>query len=398
MNEHDELDRLLTAWLTADAPIREPEPLLDRVLARTARTRRRRPGGSPKGGSPCPRSPRASKAPRGSPGGPSAPSRSSSSPSRSAPWSSPDAAKPVPAPFGPAHNGQILYSADGDIVAIDARVPRRGRSSVARRPTPAAIYSPDGLSSLRPGRPTAAAPSCGPPTPTVPPRGASRRDHSCGVVAIGATPSPSRSSRTRSIIRMVAADGSGSTDIETGLVASENPMFRPADGGRSRSAARPTTAPGASTSSAATERICGISTSIPVSRPTILRRERRLLLPRPRLVAGRQQAHVPHPRTRSDLAGGSGFPDPHRGHLGDRRGHRGTNARIRPRGRRRIRCGVAAVAGPGSSSDRSRTRSSAVRGGPVGWRLARDLGVTASTSSERSSHQTAGRSCSRSPG
>ena len=35
-----------------------------------------------------------------------------------------------------------------------------------------------------------------------------------------------------SIIRMVAADGSGSTDIKTGLVAAEDPLFRPMDGGQ----------------------------------------------------------------------------------------------------------------------------------------------------------------------
>lgn len=41
MTARDDFDRTLSAWLTAQAPTREPEQLLDHVLARTARTRRR---------------------------------------------------------------------------------------------------------------------------------------------------------------------------------------------------------------------------------------------------------------------------------------------------------------------------------------------------------------------
>jgi Tol biopolymer transport system component len=41
MTLHDEFDRLLSAWFEADAPVREPEHLLDRVLAQTHRVRRR---------------------------------------------------------------------------------------------------------------------------------------------------------------------------------------------------------------------------------------------------------------------------------------------------------------------------------------------------------------------
>ena len=41
MTARDEFDRHLSAWLDDRAPVREPEPLLGQVLARTARTRRR---------------------------------------------------------------------------------------------------------------------------------------------------------------------------------------------------------------------------------------------------------------------------------------------------------------------------------------------------------------------
>ena len=49
----DEFDLLLTAWLDADAQVREPEHLLAGVLTRTARARPLPACGSPKGGSPC---------------------------------------------------------------------------------------------------------------------------------------------------------------------------------------------------------------------------------------------------------------------------------------------------------------------------------------------------------
>ena len=41
MTARDDFDRHLAAWLDDRAPMREPEPLLGQVLARTARTRRR---------------------------------------------------------------------------------------------------------------------------------------------------------------------------------------------------------------------------------------------------------------------------------------------------------------------------------------------------------------------
>src|SRR5512145_2997152 len=41
MTVRDDLDRHVAAWLATDAPTSPPEHLLDDVLARTARTRRR---------------------------------------------------------------------------------------------------------------------------------------------------------------------------------------------------------------------------------------------------------------------------------------------------------------------------------------------------------------------
>src|SRR3954451_8853279 len=120
MNERTDLDRLLTSWLTADAPIREPEPLLGQVLARTARTRRRSAWRIPERWFPVSTiTTRLEGAPR-------------------FPWRAVaviallvlalavgvlvvgSRGKPLPAPFGPAHNGLLTYSVNGDIRAIDS--------------------------------------------------------------------------------------------------------------------------------------------------------------------------------------------------------------------------------------------------------------------------------------
>ena len=120
MNAQTDLDRLLTAWLTSDAPIREPEPLLGQVLARTARTRRRSAWRIPERWFPVSTiTTRVEGASR-------------------FPWRTVGAiallvlalaagavvvgsrAKPLPAPFGPAQNGTFTYSVDGDIRSLDS--------------------------------------------------------------------------------------------------------------------------------------------------------------------------------------------------------------------------------------------------------------------------------------
>src|SRR3954470_3939091 len=120
MNERTDLDRLLTAWLAADAPVREPEPLLDRVLARTARTHRRPAWRVPERWFPVSTiTTRLASTSR-------IPLRglavaallilaitvalfvAGSRPQRLAP------------PFGPAHNGRIVFADHRDILAVDS--------------------------------------------------------------------------------------------------------------------------------------------------------------------------------------------------------------------------------------------------------------------------------------
>lgn len=233
MNEQIELDRLLTAWLTADAPIREPEPLLDRVLTRTARTRRRAAWRIPERWFPV-----------------STITTRVEGVSRF-PWRTVGViallaialavgalviagrAKPVPAPFGPAHNGRIVYSVDGDILAVDA--PGRAPSTIVGGPTQDSgpLFSPDGqrfvfvrgvMASSSAELWTAGTDGSDlrllAATPAIGWAEWSPRANAIAVSLDG----------DRSVIRMVDAVGGGSTDIRTGLMVAENMVFRPSDG------------------------------------------------------------------------------------------------------------------------------------------------------------------------
>lgn len=119
MTARDDLDRHLAAWFAADAAPREPEHLLGSVLARTARTRRRPAWLIPERWIPMSAITSTVPAPR-------------------IPWRLVAAAallilalavgailmvgsqqRELPAPFGPAANGLVAYSADGDIHTVD---------------------------------------------------------------------------------------------------------------------------------------------------------------------------------------------------------------------------------------------------------------------------------------
>ena len=232
MNERDDLDRLLTAWFAVDAPMREPEPLLGQVLARTARTRRRPAWRIPERWLPV-----------------STISTRFATTSR-IPWRTAGAiallvlallgavliagsrTKPLPAPFGPANNGLIAFGDQGDIVALD---PKTGLHTIlVGGPTKDGLpwFSPDGsrFVFVR-GDPAGSAEMW-----------AANADGSnpiklAAVTAIGWvewSPQSDLIAMTndvdRSIITMVRTDGSGSTVVHTGLAVAENPVWRPIDG------------------------------------------------------------------------------------------------------------------------------------------------------------------------
>ena len=232
MNERDDLDRLLTAWFAVDAPMREPEPLLGQVLARTVRARRRPAWRIPERWIPV-----------------STISTRFATTSRF-PWRTVGAiallvlallgamifagsrTKPLPAPFGPAHNGLVVFGDQGDIVALD---PKTGlRTVLIAGPTNDGLpwFSPDGsrFVFVR-GDPTGVAEMW-----------AAQADGSnpvklASVSKIGwAEWSPQSdliamtNDTDRSTITMVRTDGSGSTVVHTGLAVAENPVWRPIDG------------------------------------------------------------------------------------------------------------------------------------------------------------------------
>jgi hypothetical protein len=234
MTSRDDFDRHLTAWLSADAPKVEPEPLLGQVLARTAHTRRRPAWRIPERWIPM-----------------------SAITTRAAPASrfplrtvalvvvlavalalgaiivAGSRSTRLPAPFGPAANGQLAYSVNGDIVVADSPTgPARtiiGGSTFDSGP----LYAPDGTKLLfirgemaSDGAEMWAADADGSnprrlaATPQIGWAEWSPQGDTIAVSLDG----------DRSVIRMVAADGSGATDIQTGLAVAENPIFRPPDG------------------------------------------------------------------------------------------------------------------------------------------------------------------------
>jgi Tol biopolymer transport system component len=117
MTARDDLDRTLSAWLTAQAPTSEPEHLLDHVLERTARTRRRPGWRIPERWIPM------------------SVLTTTVAPRSMIPWRTVGLiallvlallagalvaigrAHRLPPPFGVAGNGSLVYSTNGDVVA-----------------------------------------------------------------------------------------------------------------------------------------------------------------------------------------------------------------------------------------------------------------------------------------
>jgi Tol biopolymer transport system component len=233
MTQRDDLDRLMTAWLAADAPVQEPEHLLGQVLARTARTRRRPAWRIPERW--IPMSTFTTQALRTS----------------RLPWRTigvlallilalavaslivvgSRSLRLAPA-FGPARNGQIAFSDHDDIVAIDALT--GNRTVLIGGPTRDGLpwFSPDGgqFAFVR-GDPAGNAELWAADA------GGTNAHRLAEVAKIGWVEWSPQSDVIavtndvdQSIITMVRADGSGSTVLHTGLAIVENPIWRPVDG------------------------------------------------------------------------------------------------------------------------------------------------------------------------
>lgn len=234
MTARDDFDRHLSAWLAAEAPPSEPGHLLGEVLARTARTRRRAAWRIPERW--IPMSTITTRAATG--------------------WRVPirplafvtllvialvvgavliagAQRRTLPPPFGLAANGQLSFSIDGDIMALDSLDGTPRTIIAGPQQDWGAIYSATGdrlvfVRGVDGDRNLWVANADGSdqqqlfgPMPTIP--GWVEWSPQADVIALTLDDDPSR-------IRMIRADGSGISVIETGLKTAFSPIFRPPDG------------------------------------------------------------------------------------------------------------------------------------------------------------------------
>lgn len=144
MTARDDLDRTLSAWLMAHAPTSEPEHLLENVLERTARTRRRPAWRIPERWIPM------------------SVLTTTVAPRSTIPWRTVGLiallvlallagalvaigrAHRLPPPFGVAGNGSLVYSASGDVVARSGPTGTRVSLVTGSDFDDAPILAPDG--------------------------------------------------------------------------------------------------------------------------------------------------------------------------------------------------------------------------------------------------------------
>ena len=233
MTVRDDLDRYVAAWLAADAPTSPPEHLLDDVLARTARSRRRPAWLIPERWIPMS----------------AITSRLASSPG--VPWRTIAVAallialiagallvagslrQRVPPPFGPATNGAVYYSMNGDLMIADSATatPRLvlGGEGDDRAP----LLSPDGtrmlfvrgqIASANAELWTAASDGSSArllaDTPTI---GWAEWSPQSDAVAVLLDSDPS-------LIRIINATDGSIQEIDTGLLVLQSVSWRPPDG------------------------------------------------------------------------------------------------------------------------------------------------------------------------
>ncbi len=236
MTTRDNFDRLVSGWLAEIAPTREPEPLLGQVLSRTARTHRR-PGWltSERWHSVSVLSSRWATLP--------------GIPARSVllvallliilvagvllAVGARQQRTPAP-PFGLAANGQITYSVDGDILAVDSTFANPRTVLSGPDDDAAAWFSPDGTRFAFVRTDAAGAGSLW----VADADGSNARKLVDGfttsngwaefapagdAVAVTTDDNPA-------VIRLVRADGGGTSVIQTGLAKVDGPIFRPPDG------------------------------------------------------------------------------------------------------------------------------------------------------------------------
>ena len=233
MTVRDDLDRHVAAWLATDAPTSPPEHLLGDVLARTARTRRRSAWRIPERWIPMS----------------AITSRFATSPG--VPWRTIAVAallialiagallvagslrQRVPPPFGPAANGTVYFSVNGDLMAADSPTgtPRKilAGDTVDNGP----LLSPDGTKMVfvrgliggEKAQLWTAAPDVSAPRKLVDAPGIGWAEWSPQSDTLAVL----RDDSTSTILMVDATNGS-TREINTGLAAVSGVLWRPPDG------------------------------------------------------------------------------------------------------------------------------------------------------------------------
>ena len=122
MTARDDFDRHVAAWLATDAPTSEPEHLLGEVLARTARTRRRSAWRIPERWISMSAITSRVATPPGVPWRMIALAALLIALIASALFVAGSLRHRVPPPFGPAANGAVYYSVNGDLMVADSPI------------------------------------------------------------------------------------------------------------------------------------------------------------------------------------------------------------------------------------------------------------------------------------
>ncbi|HEU5204913.1 MAG TPA: hypothetical protein VFU17_11505, partial [Candidatus Limnocylindrales bacterium] len=233
MTARDDLDRHVNAWLASDAPTSPPEHLLDDVLARTARTRRRAAWRIPERWIPMSAITSRLATPPGVPWRTIAVAALLIALIAGALLVAGSLRNRVPPPFGPAANGAVYYSVDGDLVLADSPtgVPRTILAGDTNDNNP--LVSPDGtrmlfvrgeIASANAELWTAASDGSSPrmlaEAPTI---GWAEWSPQSDAVAVLLDSDPS-------LIRIINATDGSIQEVDTGLLVLQSVAWRPPDG------------------------------------------------------------------------------------------------------------------------------------------------------------------------
>lgn len=233
MTVRDDLDRHVAAWLTADAPTSPPEHLLGEVLAQTARTRRRPAWRIPERWIQMSAITSRVATPPGVPWRMIAVALLTLALIAGAVLAAGSLRQRVPPPFGPAANGAIYYSVDGDLMTADSPtgIPRTILGGNTDDSGP--LLSPDGtrmvfvrgaIGSKDAQLWTAASDGTAPrKLVDVPTIGWAEWSPQSDAVAVLLDRSPSK-------ILFVNTETGAVREIDSGLAAVQNLIWRPPDG------------------------------------------------------------------------------------------------------------------------------------------------------------------------